>query len=313
MKTMPKPMNKKPWCWLDTETTGLSPFEDPKTRRAYDSSGPVSLGSRVIQVAVKVTSDSLGPWTRGGRREYSSNVKIPVDALAAAAPKALEVNGFAQVVATRNTARALGCYLAQPVGDRFAPGEEVTEAVLAEAESAYASLSEGSLKSMLHPIKEPAVWVMRDPARWFDAPPPEEVWPIVHSMLSGCHLVCQNVPFDRPHIQNEFKLLDLTYPADFRGIEVMSYSNLVAQRFGLTTWGLELVYNTMAERMNLPPIEAHRALGDVERMMVVYKFVREVMARAASQVQADWLQANSYASSGEFDAPSVAPAADGGE
>ena len=203
MKTMPKPMNKKPWCWLDTETTGLSPFEDPKTRRAYDSSGPVSLGSRVIQVAVKVTSDSLGPWTRGGRREYSSNVKIPVDALAAAAPKALEVNGFAQVVATRNTARALGCYLAQPVGDRFAPGEEVTEAVLAEAESAYASLSEGSLKSMLHPIKEPAVWVMRDPARWFDAPPPEEVWPIVHSMLSGCHLVCQNVPFDKPFIEAE--------------------------------------------------------------------------------------------------------------
>lgn len=280
---MPKTNSKKPWSWLDTETTGLDPNVCPRSGDEVPRESP--FGSRVLQVAVKVTDDALRPWTRGGRTEYCTDIKLPVEVLADASFKALEVNGFAEPVPADRA--ALGRYLALPVRPResrdgkpgtiqpvppgtvnwtYGPGCEVNDAVLDEALG----------------LGNHTLWVMCDPARWFDAPSPEQAWRIVHSMLSGCHLVCQNIPFDRPHIMNELGMLDLTYPADRRGIEMMTASNLVAQHFGLSAWGLEVTYNTLAERTGMEKLAAHRASGDVDRMMAVYRFVRESFMRGTA-------------------------------
>jgi hypothetical protein len=283
MKTMPKPNNKKPWSWLDTETTGLDPTICPRSgEELKDARSPY--GSRVLQVAVKCTDDALRPWTRGGRSEYCTDIKLPPEVLADASCKALEVNGFAEVVPANSS--SLGRYLALPVRPlesrdgkdgtiqhtapgtvnwTYGPGQEVNEDVLKEADA----------------LDNTALWVMCDPARWFDAESPEKAWAIVHTMLSGCHLVCQNIPFDRPHIFKELKLLNMTYPADRRGIEMMTASNLVAQLHGASSWGLELTYDTLAERMGMEKLSAHRASGDVDRMMAVYRFVRDAFMRGA--------------------------------
>ncbi len=279
---MPKPSNKKPWSWLDTETTGLDPNVCPRSGEEVDAQSPY--GSRVLQVAVKCTDDTLRPWTRGGRTEYCTDIKLPPEVLADASFKALEVNGFAEAVPAN--AAALGRYLALPVRPResregkpetitpvppgtvnwtYGPGCEINDAVLLEALA----------------LNNSTLWVMCDPARWFDAESPERAWSIVQSMLSGCHLVCQNISFDRPHIFKELKLLGMTYPADRRGIEMMSISNLVAQLHEASSWGLELTYNTLAERTGLEKLAAHRASGDVDRMMAVYRFVRTAFMRGA--------------------------------
>lgn len=207
---MGRPAPLRPWCWLDTETTGLSPHEDPRTNAPCAP----GLGARVVQVAVKVTDNALNPWQRGGRTAFFSRIKLPEADLLRASPKALEVNRY-------------------------------------------------------------------DAADYADAPPPEEVWPIVHAMLSGSHLVCQNIAFDRPFVINELRQLGLTYPADRRGIEIMGHSNLVAQQLGLTTWGLEAVYNALRERYSLAALAAHEALGDVDRMMAVYRHARTCYQRGA--------------------------------
>lgn len=282
MRTMPKTNSKKPWSWLDTETTGLDTRVCPRSGERVPAGSPY--GSRVLQVAVKVTDDALRPWTRGGRTEYCTDIKLPPEVLADAAPRALQVNGFAEPVPADYA--ALGRYLALPVRPResnpkelkpgtipytppgtvnweFGPGCEVNEDVLAEARK----------------LDNQELWVMSDPARWFDAATPSAAWNIVHTMLSGCHLVCQNIPFDQPHVTNELWALDLTFPCDRRGIEMMTASNLIAQHLGLSTWGLEPVYNGLVDRYGMEKLAAHRASGDVDRMMAVYRFVRETFMR----------------------------------
>ncbi len=264
---MPRVQSKKPWCWLDTETTGLEPNGE--------------FGSRVLQVAVKLTDDNLRPWTRGGRTSYVASIKLSPHVLACASTKALEVNKFARPV---KFTEAIGLRACERLGGHevlkdIMPGDEITdmEALQALAVSEYMRRRNRALEkygdsSKVKPITE--VWVMNDYEAWNAAPSPQEVWEIVHSMLSGCHLVCQNIPFDKPHVQNELRLLNLTYPADFRGIEIMSLSNLASQMLGLGVWGLGPVYDGLASKFNLPALDAHEAMADVHRMQAVYKFVR---------------------------------------
>lgn len=245
-----KMATKKPWAWLDTETTGLKPSE----------------GARVLQVAVHVTDDTCRDVTRGGRVKYSSYIKIPIEALKEAAPRALEVNHFAKAI-TRAELKALPNDLFRP---RFACGplalEPATDELLSDPGSVF--------KTREYPTGE-HVYVMADYEAYVAAPPPHVVWQTVHQMLSGCHLVCQNVAFDKPFIENELALCGLTYPCDFRTIEIMSHSNLLAQHFGLTAWGLDKLYDTAAGEFGLEALAAHRADGDVARMMAVYKLVRQ--------------------------------------
>lgn len=241
---------KKPWAWLDTETTGLK----------------VADGSRVLQVAVHVTDDSLRDVTRGGRVVYASYIKLPPEVLAQAAPRALEVNHFARVM-TRAELRALPNTVEDRprIACRSLVLQPATDEALADPESVF--------KTREYPSGE-HVYVIADYEAYRNAPPPHVVWQTVHTMLSGCHLVCQNLPFDKPHVENELALCGLTFPCDFRGIEIMSFSNLVAQQMDHPTWGLDKLYNAMAEKYGLEALSAHRADGDVARMMAVYKHVR---------------------------------------
>jgi len=240
---------KKPWAWLDTETTGFKP----------------SGGARVLQVSVRVTDDSCRDVTRGGRFSYTSDVQLPVAALVAASPKALEVNHFARVVPIEEL-RALP----EDERPRVACGKYATQfasdAVLADPEVRIRPNRDYKVDNL--------VSVMIDPDTYFRAPPPHVVWQTVHTMLSGCHLVCQNLPFDKPFVENELALCGLTYPCDFRGIEIMSFSNLVAQHLGHPTWGLDKLYDALAQRYGLEELGAHRADADVARMMAIYKFAR---------------------------------------
>lgn len=232
---------KKPWAWLDTETTGLK----------------VTEGARVLQVAVHVTDDACRDVTRGGRVKYSSYIKLPPEALMNAAPRALEVNHFAKKASVR-------AILETPDNeDRpyFACGPLAVQ----RADDDRLNSFEGNDE----------IWVMTDPDTYFASPPPHAVWQTVHQMITGCHLVCQNLPFDKPFVENELALLGFTFPCDFRGIEIMSLSNLVSQHLGLTAWGLDKLYNTLAEKYDLGELSAHRADGDVARMMAVYKFARK--------------------------------------
>lgn len=241
---------KKPWAWLDTETTGFKP----------------SGGARVLQVSVRVTDDSCRDVTRGGRFSYTSDVQLPVAALVAASPKALEVNHFARIV-------PIGELRALPEDERprVACGKYATQfatdVVLADPEVRIRPNRDYKYADNLVPV-------MVDPAAYFAAPPPHIVWQTVHTMLSGCHLVCQNLPFDKPFVENELALCDLTYPCDFRGIEIMSFSNLVAQHLEHPTWGLDKLYDALAKRYGLEELGAHRADADVARMMAIYKFAR---------------------------------------
>jgi len=240
---------KKPWAWLDTETTGFKPSE----------------GARVLQVSVRVTDDSCRDVTRGGRFSYTSDVQLPVAALVAASPKALEVNHFARVVPIEEL-RALP----EDERPRVACGKYATQfasdAVLADPEARIRPNRDYKVDNL--------VPVMIDPDAYFRAPPPHVVWQTVHTMLSGCHLVCQNLPFDKPFVENELALCGLTYPCDFRGIEIMSFSNLVAQHLGHPTWGLDKLYDALAQRYGMEELGAHRADADVARMMSIYKFAR---------------------------------------
>lgn len=262
---MPRAQAKKPWTWLDTETTGLFPHK----------------GARVLQVAVQITDDALRPWTRHNRTKYATDIRLPEDAMAVASPSALRVNGFARrwtVLELRDCPEETRPYLAcgrivDLAGTVRGVGTEMTNEMIDLVEAGRYTHGFVDKKDEA-PIGTYA-WVMDDPKRYFDAPPPEAVWPIVHSMLSGCHLVCQNVPFDKPFIEAELHGLGLTYPCERRHIEMMSLSNLVAQHLGTPVWGLEVLYDTMVEKFGLPPVEAHRAEGDIFRMMQVYRFARE--------------------------------------
>lgn len=242
---------KKPWAWLDTETTGLKPSD----------------GARVIQVAVHVTDDSLRDITRGGKVVYASYIKVPLQALIDAAPRALEVNHVAKAVARAEIKQLPNTPTDRP---RIACGplalQPATDETLALPGSVF--------KTKEFPTGE-HVYVMTDYEVYDRAPPPHVVWQTVHQMLSGCHLVCQNLPFDKPFVENELALCGLTYPCDFRGIEIMSLSNLLSQHLGLTAWGLDKLYDAMAARYGMDALSAHRADGDVARMMAVYSFVRK--------------------------------------
>lgn len=236
-----KMATKKPWAWLDTETTGLKPSE----------------GARVLQVAVHVTDDACRDVTRGGRVKFSSFIKLPPEVLAKAAPKALEVNHFAEQ-------RTKFSVLQTPDDENrpyFACGPLATQQMTNEALTSFGGAD--------------VVWAMLDREAYLNAPPPHVVWQTVHTMLSGCHLVCQNLPFDKPFVENELALCGLTYPCDFRGIEIMSLSNLMSQHLGLTAWGLDKIYAAAAERYGFKDGDAHRADGDVVRMMEIYKFARQ--------------------------------------
>lgn len=259
---------KKAWAWVDTETTGFFPAK----------------GARVLQVSVHVTDDQLRDVTKGGRVTYTSDIQIPVEALMKASPKALEVNHFARVV-TIESLRAL---------------DEAERPLVACGKYATLIASDEVLADREVRIKpdgrdykaDNLVAVMIDPAAYFAAPPPYRVWETVHTMLSGCHLVCQNLLFDKPFIENELALAGLTYPCDFRAIEIMSFSNLLSQHLGLTTWGLDKLYDTAAEKWGLEKLSAHRADGDVARMMAVYKLVRaKFMGAFAMESEVDELEA----------------------
>lgn len=231
---------KKPWAWLDTETTGLKPSE----------------GARVLQVAVHVTDDACRDVTRGGRVKFSSFIKLPPEVLAKAAPKALEVNHFAEQ-------RTKFSVLQTPDDENrpyFACGPLATQQMTNEALTSVGGAD--------------VIWAMIDREAYLNAPPPHVVWQTVHTMLTGCHLVCQNLPFDKPFVENELALCGLTYPCDFRGIEIMSFSNLVAQHLGHPTWGLDKLYDALAQRYGMEELGAHRADADVARMMAIYKFAR---------------------------------------
>lgn len=241
---------KKLWAWVDTETTGFFPAK----------------GARVLQVSVHVTDDQLRDQTKGGRITYTSDIQIPVEALMRASPKALEVNHFARVV-TIESLREL------PEAERplVACGKYATVVASDEVLDDW----EVRIKPDKKDYKvDNLVAVMIDPAAYFAAPAPYKVWETVHTMLSGCHLVCQNLLFDKPFIENELALAGLTYPCDFRAVEIMSFSNLLSQHLGLTAWGLDKLYDTAAEKWGLEKLSAHRADGDVARMMAVYKLVR---------------------------------------
>lgn len=200
-------MAKKIWAWLDTETTGLDPHRHAATMKPLGP-GEEHLGARVIEVAVALTDDQLQPRTKNGLSFFEARIKLPADVMAAASPKALEVNGYSE-------------------------------------------------------------------ERWADALTPAAAWEVIHEMVSGCHLVCQNVPFDMPMVKNELRLLGKTYPFDRRSIEIMSYSNLMSQYLGLDIWGLEPVYNALkARNPAMPDHLAHSAGGDVRRMMEVYRHTR---------------------------------------
>jgi len=235
-----KMATKKPWAWLDTETTGLKPSE----------------GARVLQVAVHVTDDACRDVTRGGRVKFSSFIKLPPEVLAKAAPKALEVNHFAEK-------RSKYSVLQTP--------DDENRPYFACGPLATLRMSDDALKSF---EGNDEVWAMLDREAYLNAPPPHVVWQTVHTMLSGCHLVCQNLPFDKPFVENELALVGLTYPCDFRGIEIMSFSNLVAQHLGHPTWGLDKLYDALAQRYGMEELGAHRADADVARMMAIYKFAR---------------------------------------
>jgi DNA polymerase III epsilon subunit-like protein len=250
--------SKKPWVSLDTETTGLEPSD----------------GARVLQVAVHVTDDECRDVTRGGRVKYSSYIKLPIEALKAAAPRALEVNHFAKAV-TRAELKALPNDLFRP---RFACGplalEPATDEMLAGPDSVF--------KTREYPTGE-HVYIVADYEAYVAAPPPYVVWQTVHQMITGCHLTCQNVAFDKPFIENELALCGLTFPCDFRTVEIMSHSNLLAQHLGLTAWGLDKLYDAAAAKYGMEALSAHRADGDVARMMAVYKLVRSKFLRSFEQ------------------------------
>ena len=240
---------KKPWAWLDTETTGFKPSE----------------GARVLQVSVRVTDDSCRDVTRGGRFSYTSDVQLPVAALMAASPKALEVNHFARVVPIEELRSTPEAERPRVACGKYAT-QFASDAVLADPEARIRPNRDYKVDNL--------VPVMIDPDAYFRAPPPHVVWQTVHTMLSGCHLVCQNLPFDKPFVENELALCGLTYPCDFRGIEIMSFSNLVAQHLGHPTWGLDKLYDALAQRYGMEELGAHRADADVARMMAIYKFAR---------------------------------------
>lgn len=240
---------KKPWAWLDTETTGFKPSE----------------GARVLQVSVRVTDDSCRDVTRGGRFSYTSDVQLPVAALVAASPKALEVNHFARVVPIEELRSTPEAERPRVACGKYAT-QFASDAVLADPEVRIRPNRDYKVDNL--------VPVMIDPDAYFRAPPPHVVWQTVHTMLSGCHLVCQNLPFDKPFVENELALCGLTYPCDFRGIEIMSFSNLVAQHLGHPTWGLDKLYDALAQRYGMEELGAHRADADVARMMAIYKFAR---------------------------------------
>lgn len=248
---------KKPWAWLDTETTGLKPSE----------------GARVLQVAVHVTDDALRDVTRGGRVRYSSYIRHPAEVFTNAAPIALVKNHFAKGVHRRDLAAMPNEEAERPL---FACGpyafQPVTDELLARPDSRMRITGNRDLAEF---AAGDHVFVVADPVTYFAAPTPTAVWSIVHTMLSGCHLVCQNLPFDKPFVENELALCGLTFPCDFRGIEIMSHSNLLAQKYGRTAWGLDGLYEALAKERGLGALDAHRADSDVARMMEVYRYTRE--------------------------------------
>lgn len=240
---------KKPWAWLDTETTGFKPSE----------------GARVLQVSVRVTDDACRDVTRGGRFTYTTDIQIPLAALIKASPKALQVNHFANVVTIESLRE-----LPEDERPRIACGEFATQF----ASNAVLESPGARVKRSKEYQADNLVAVMADPAAYFNAPLPHVAWEIVHTMISGCHLVCQNLPFDKPFVENELALAGLTMPCDFRGIEIMSLSNLLSQHLGQHLWGLDFIHGALVDNYGFAPQGAHRADADVNRMMDVYKFVR---------------------------------------
>lgn len=118
---------------------------------------------------------------------------------------------------------------------------------------------------------------------WASAPPIDSdeatrAWQRVAEVTRKATLVSQNVPFDRGFMWEELKRRGLLYshekygllpPWERRAVDIQSFSWMVALEYGLSQYGLHLVY----ESLGLPSLTEHRAEADVKRGMAVMHHV----------------------------------------